>query len=294
MEFNDLLQAQGIDPSAVALALHKPGALPARRALCALVEEDPEAFEAYQSTHPSIQEATVKSRPIMASFVPTTDGEMTFAGLYAQRGSAPVNRENLLSDEVFLRMMEAVDGLSRQNVLAKLENAFTERLRFDLSRMDCLNDLRGRLVVCDPGARNYMRLAERTSLAVIEIGRDARLVPPMPVWDDVALSAGEVRSLPREWSIQLAAWRGIYLIVDQSDGARYVGAAYGVENLLGRWRAHIAGDLGVTRELSRRRTEGFRFSILELLSPMAEIEEVTARERKWMKRLDTISNGLNS
>ncbi len=72
-----------------------------------------------------------------------------------------------------------------------------------------------------------------------------------------------------------------------------MGAAYGEENLLGRWRAHIAGDLGVTRELSKRETKNFRFSILELLAPDAATEEVVDRERCWMDRLHTIEYGLN-
>ena len=72
-----------------------------------------------------------------------------------------------------------------------------------------------------------------------------------------------------------------------------MGAAYGEENLLGRWRAHIAGDLGVTRELSKRETKNFRFSILELLAPDAATEEVVDRERRWMDRLHTIEYGLN-
>ena len=119
-------------------------------------------------------------------------------------------------------------------------------------------------------------------------------LPPMPDWDQLVLTAEDLRGLPREWEIRLSAWRGIYLIVDQSDGARYVGAAYGVDNLLGRWREHVSGETGVTRELSLRRTGNFRFSILELVAPTAEVAEVVARERTWMLRLDTIENGLNA
>ncbi|MBL4559231.1 MAG: hypothetical protein JKP98_25855 [Rhodobacteraceae bacterium] len=37
----------------------------------------------------------------------------------------------------------------------------------------------------------------------------------------------ELRALPASWAPVLREWRGVYLIVDQTDGARYVGSAYG-------------------------------------------------------------------
>lgn len=80
---------------------------------------------------------------------------------------------------------------------------------------------------------------------------------------------------------------------DRSDGARYVGSAYGETNLLGRWQAHVAGDAGVTVELARRDPAGFDFSILERVSPDMEIGDITIREQGWMTRLHTKVDGLN-
>ena len=293
MEFNDILHLRGIDPASVALALHKPTSPAERRALCALVEEDPEAFDAYQSTHPAIQQATVRSRALMASFVPTGDGEFTFVGLFERSGEVPILEGDLDGDEPFVRMLMKSGHRTREDALGLLPH-FVGRLRFELPRVRPLDEVRGRLVARDPEGRNHMRLAEKTTLDVVEIGRKAQIAPPMPPWDQVVVMSMEVRDLPRDWAVRLSEWRGIYLIVDQTDGARYVGAAYGATNLLGRWQAHVAGDMGVTKELSRRGTERYRFSILELLSPVAEAEEVIARERTWMQRLDTLKNGLNN
>ena len=118
--------------------------------------------------------------------------------------------------------------------------------------------------------------------------------PALPPWRDLALTARDIRTLPAAWAARLADWRGIYLIVDQQDGARYVGSAYGAENLLGRWRTHVAGEQGVTKELRGRDPLHFRFSILERVSPDAPLAEVVERERSWMHRLDTIERGLNT
>ena len=292
MEFRDLLSVNGVDPSAVALALHKPKGDDGRRALCAMAENDLPAFDAYQSTHPNIQQATLARMPLMASFVLRIPCELTFVGLYRQTGSSEATIQSLENDADFMRMRRCIDPAASGPHEGL--DAIAGRLKFDLVADDRLAELRGRLVVADPGARNYMRLATKTCLPVIEVMRRPSLVPDFPSWEQVSLSTADVRNLPREWAQQLAAWRGIYLIVDEKDGARYVGSAYGAENLCGRWRAHVAGQKGVTKALSRRRTDCFRFSILELLSPAADIREVTKKERSWMARLSTIDYGLNA
>lgn len=296
MEFNDLLRIKGFDPGNVALALHKMSTRAARRVLCQMVEEDPEAFNAYQSTHPAIQEATLKSRAVMASFVMTDEGHFTFVGLFSNDGTRPFAAADEPTRALFVRMRNKVDasvgvlGSDPRDRLADLRG----RLLFDLARTDALSDLCGRLKINDPGARNYMRLADKTLLPVLEIAKAARITPPIPDWDELVLGAEELRDLPRDWRIRLSSWRGVYLILDRTDGARYVGAAYGVDNLLGRWWQHVEGERGITKELGRRNPAPFQFSILELLSPTADAQEVVCCERKWMNRLATITHGLNT
>ncbi|PZX19657.1 hypothetical protein LX81_00114 [Palleronia aestuarii] len=198
MDFDTLLAGAAIDPRDVSLLLHKPSDRIEHHSIAAMVEEWPARFEAYQSTHPRIEEATVKRRPQAASFVMRDPG-----------------------DFVCVRLYEVVGWE-------------------------------------ETSARSF--------------ARDA---------DFVAMT-------------RLSGWRGIYLIVDRSDAARYVGAAYGEEKMAGRRRAHVAGEIGITAELSRRRTDDFRFSGLDVIAPTAAREEVVARERHRMERLDTIEAGLNA
>lgn len=293
MEFQALLTAHGIALREVALCLHKPSTPRVRAALAVLAETAPELFDAYQSTHTATPEATLKSRPIMASFLNRGEGEQVFLGLFRRIGWTDRLGEDLDADPRFQAMhthlmtpCSYADEARRRGIPG--------RAQFDLQQMAELGDLMGRLIVRDPGTRTFMRLAETTPLPIIEITRIPDLAPTMPPWWELAIDTPRLRTLPIRWAEQLRNWRGIYLITDEHDGARYVGAAYGEENLHGRWRAHIAREVRVTRKLALRNPETFRFSILELLSPAATIEVVTQAEQGWMLRLHTREFGLNA
>ena len=86
MDFQALLALGGVAPGNTALCLHKPGDPVERAILCQIAESDPALFEAYQATHPTIPQATLKSRGFMASFVLRVEGELTFCGLNRQAG----------------------------------------------------------------------------------------------------------------------------------------------------------------------------------------------------------------
>ena len=271
--------------------LHTPVVKEQQRILMTLVEEAPTLFEAYQDNHPRNAETTLKSRKIAASFVVGERGESRFAGLYEVAGWTFRSAEELDADP------------DRHEVMKRFRSeSYTARAKrtgrpgrevFDLRPLPKLGELRGRLVVARPAGRAYMRLAENCLLPVVQVDREARFVPSAPGWDEFIVTGTEIRGLPLSWAARLREWRGVYLIVDQSDGARYVGSAYGEVNLLGRWSIHVAGDLGVTAELVNRDPAGFRFSILELVAPTAPPDVVTKLEASWKQRLDTRAWGLN-
>ena len=153
----------------------------------------------------------------------------------------------------------------------------------------------GRLqIMWTGGTRSWCRRAHSNVFEVEAILPESDFSEAIPPHHTLTLRAPEFAVLPTSWQAELARWRGIYLITVEGEGARYVGSAYGQENLLGRWRAHLAGTTGVTKELSLRKTQDFRFSILELLAPDAPMEDVVRRERGWMDRLHTIEYGLNT
>ncbi|WP_127104788.1 GIY-YIG nuclease family protein [Pararhodobacter zhoushanensis] len=293
MDFRHLLQGLDVPLTGIALCLHKPPTRRERDALALMIDSAPALFEAYQATHTRSPQATLQARRIMASFLMRSPGELVFVGLYRQNGWTERTADELENDP----LLQQVDDLTGGHVRTTVDTTAGDQLGracFDLVPMSELAELKGRLVVRDPGSRAYMRLAETTPLEILEIARSPDLSPPMPDWRDLTLHTPTLRILPTRWAEQLRQWRGIYLIVDETDGARYVGAAYGEENLLGRWRAHVAHEIGVTAKLSRRNPASFRFSILDLLSPAATIDEVTRAEQQWMVRLHSRQYGLNA
>ncbi|NBB96579.1 MAG: hypothetical protein GVY34_00150, partial [Alphaproteobacteria bacterium] len=215
MEFQTILEGCGISAEIVALCLHKPSDQRDRLVLTTLAEQHPEIFDTYQSTHSQQAEATLKSRAFMASFLARGDASLTFIGLYRQAGWVDLSGDEFDQSPQMQTMYRA---FSSEGFAAR---GIDRRARFDLQPETALAELRGRLVVADPGARAYMRRGETTSLPVLEIQRVPDLAPPLPDWRDVTLDADTVRSMPRKWADTLRHWRGIYLIVDESDGARY-------------------------------------------------------------------------
>lgn len=116
----------------------------------------------------------------------------------------------------------------------------------------------------------------------------------MPEWRELVLTWGELHYLPESWKAKLSEWRGVYLIVDQADRRGYVGSAYGHDNLYGRWKNYADSLDGHNKLLRKRRPDRFLFSILELVSPAAEPDDVLKLESSWKERLHTRQFGLNA
>lgn len=291
MRFNLLLSDQGIDPAQVAMILHTPKERELRRWLASLVVDAPDLFEAYQNNHGKRVEATLKSRKFMASFVDDGEGAILFVGLYAVNGWQDRSAAELDADPAN-RALQARFGTKVFAEAAQSEGRTTWSI-FDFIRLPALADLRGRVVIDYRPTQMYVRLAENLDPEILEVRRKARFAPPVPDWRDFIVTADELKSLHQSWAQALLHWRGVYLIVDERNGARYVGSAYGEDNLLGRWRNHVAREKGVTAELGLRDTSLFRFSILQLLLHDASADEVSAAENSWKDRLHSRKWGLN-
>jgi hypothetical protein len=291
MQFNDLLKGAGFDLAQVAIMLHQPAQAGQRNALLALVVEAPHLFELYQDNHPKNPEATLKKRQFAASFVVNDLGEARFVGLYRINGWSFMTYEEMSQNEFRREVGLRVEG----EALSTYSSSETDigRAVFTLEPLEGLASLKGRLIVPRPPGRAYVRLAENCNLPILRVEETARFIPALPAWDSLVLAATSIRVLPQSWADKMSQWRGIYHILDTTDGARYVGAAYGTDNILGRWQAHVARQTGVTVELAKRDPANFVFSILELLAPTASIEEVVAREGSWKDRLGTRLWGLN-
>jgi hypothetical protein len=291
MKFNSALREAGIDPTSVSIILHLTKLEPLRSLLPVIADQQPELFDAYQSVHSVNAAATLSNRPFAASFVPIGSGQMVFAGLFeiTDKRDRPV--EEIYADPRFSRLEQdfgATDTSPARNIArGGIQRQFTLTPRAELAAEI------GRLRISAPGTRAYVQIAANLDPDVIALTERRHLSPPMPHWTSLTLTKPKIVNLSPDWNIAMSQWRGIYLVTDMADGARYVGSAYGAENIIGRWRTHVAGEKGVTHELRNRLTAGFQFSILELLLHDQPGEDVIRREHSWMDRLQTRTWGLN-
>lgn len=291
MRFNDILQSVGIAPEQVNVMLHSPPEREFARVLPTLLHTRPAALEQYMSTHNlPAERALKKGRAFVASFVKIGDGRLVFAGLYRNAGWTDQVLADILAKPEAQFLIQTY-GLYAVDVAGDQSRTFPV---FDFVVTDVLKELIGRLVVAANLTQTYVRLAESFEGKVLAIHEEGIAETPPPHWRELTATTAFLKAIPHGWAAMLSQWRGIYLIVDESDGSRYVGSAYGDDtNLLGRWLAHVNGEVGVTAQLRVRKTLNFRFSILERVSPDMPAAEVIALERTWMIRLHTVRHGLN-
>jgi len=291
LRFIDLLKSEEIDSNNVNVILHSPREPAFAKVLPTLFQERPAALNAFQSSHNKpAQRALQRGRGLIASFVKTGENRLVFAGMYSNNGARDRPMREIWQ-EPEIRFLHETYGLDYGQGTG---NPDTPYAWFDLREHHGLAALKGRLVIQARMTPTYVRLAENLDAPVICIHEQGVADMPTPDWHEMMPSAAIVRALPTTWAAALREWRGIYLIVDESDGARYIGSAYGESNLFGRWQNHVAGERGITRELRARDPINFRFSILQLLAPDANPIEVIALEHSWMNRLHTREHGLNT
>lgn len=225
----------------------------------------------------------------LASFIAHGPGRALFVGLYS------IGESKLLTPERYAAIPEyrELKSLSHKGFRATARRPLVRW--FDLKLVDFYSDWRGKLVVdWPPPERSWWRRAHKNDIAVLAISEESELERAMPAWDELDFTWGELQIIPKRLRNALSQWRGIYYIFDTSDAKGYVGSAYGMSNILGRWLGYAATGDGGNRLLRSRDPEHFRFTILQRLSPDTEPSEVVRVENTWKERLHTRTPfGLN-
>lgn len=109
------------------------------------------------------------------------------------------------------------------------------------------------------------------------------------------------RQNKQDWKVALENSKGVYLIVDKSNGKKYVGSAYGEQGIWARWSCYIGTGHGWNDELTKLIKEkgmgyarkNFQISILEYYPMRTDDQYIINREQYWKRALVTNTFGYN-
>jgi|SRR5680860_241689 len=286
MDFNDLLIKQDIDPATVLVLRHTPRDREFRRKLPWLAADHPDLFNVYQQTQSRHVEGQMRGAEHVASFIGLSGGRAVFVGLYRCGLVHPLTYEQYWETPEHQQLRE----LGERGFQGNRDTI----LSFDLEREPFYEEWKGRLVVhWPPPPINWSRWAQANKFPIFAIHESSILNDGMPSWDELVLTIADLVVLPTQWETAIGQWRGIYFILDETDGTGYIGSAYGVDNIYGRWMSYAQQGHGGNVELQGRDPTRFRFSILQLVSPDESEAEVLKLEAAWKRRLHTREFGLN-
>ncbi len=160
----------------------------------------------------------------------------------------------------------------------------------------------GRLIV---KYKNKAQTMIRNAGSVINDCEVSQILPDafdndiFPGYDKVNVSWEELsRVIEKDnWKTALQNQKGVYLLTDMSNGKHYVGAAYGENMILGRWRAYVktgnGGSIGLKALTFDHIKIYFRYSILDIYKSTTDDQFIIERENWWKKVLQSRKFGYN-
>jgi hypothetical protein len=140
---------------------------------------------------------------------------------------------------------------------------------------------------------------------IIEMLPTGRILEPFTDYLDFSLSFRQLTELAasasahRDWVSSLSAVAGVYLILAQSSGHQYVGSAYGLDGIWGRWLQYAINGHGGNSNLrdlmasDSAYPNAFRFSVLQVLPKTTTAPEVIRWETQYKAKLGSRATGLN-
>jgi hypothetical protein len=283
MDLNHLLSEKRIDPAKTLVMRHSPQRPSFARIAPWLITERPDVFNAYQQTqYPKVEKQLLRA-DYLASFYGHEAGKAVFVGIYKMAGSNVLPMAKLKKIRAYSEFLKHW-GRAEQ----------TEYRWFDLRLTKHFSDWKAKLVIkWRPPEIAWSRWASDNCFEVLSIAEENIFDKEQLDWKTRTFSWDELGILPRPWKELLSHSRGVYLIIDLSDGKGYVGSAFGKFNILGRWLNYRQSGHGGNKLLRQREPDNFWFSILERLSPDTPKNEVITCENSWKSRLRTREIGLN-
>jgi len=181
------------------------------------------------------------------------------------------------------------------------------RFRYSTEELVGLDHLPGRAIVeFNKTFRNSYLRGEKYGheLFVVAIREQRMTVGDFPGFNKVLLSHANMTTVIREsnptWRGALGSVAGVYVITDNSSGAKYVGCACGGDGIWQRWLAYATNGHGGNEELKAllrdkgsEHVRNFQYAILEVCDLGTSREDVLERESHWKDVLRTREFGLN-
>lgn len=170
-------------------------------------------------------------------------------------------------------------------------------------------DLIGRLLIkhAGPGARGRSFFFEKhyTNMEVAEIFEYEYSGETFCGFDKIEHSFDKIEHIIRnqrlDWKTALLNVKGVYLIVDKSNGRKYVGSAYGDSGIWSRWKCYVdtghGWNEGIKQVIADAGIEyarqNFQFSLLEFYSMRTDDQLIIDREQYWKRVLCSNTFGYN-
>lgn len=244
---------------------------------------DSGAFDFYQSEQGSIKKVFHDCQVII-SFMALENNLAELIGVYQVKGFREFNKQDL---KIAPRILKITSVFSESGY---------RRIWYNLERLKEFDYLKNRLIVQWNSTRGWV---QRKDLEIYE------LMPPVKVfpftgYQDVFIDYKQLKHIfdnPRahkDWKAALEANAGIYRIVDMSNGAIYIGSAYGNEGLWGRWSTYVKNGHGGNKSLKGLDVNNFRWSIIRTVSrAMAKSEVINIETMEKLKHGSRV-HGLNN
>ena len=220
---------------------------------------------------------------VIISFIALQNNLAEFLGVYRVLGSRPYTRK----DNALLQGVLASRGLRDRDG--------NRKIWYELEELTEFSELRGRLIIQWNSTRGWV---QGKDLELYEI-QPPNSSAPFPGYQDVFLTHEQLRKVllnPRahkDWQAALRANAGIYRIIDMFTGEIYIGSAYGVDGLWGRWLNYAKSGHGGNKLLRERNPEHFRWSVVRTLSRSMSEREVIAIEQREKVKHGSRAHGLN-
>ena len=150
--------------------------------------------------------------------------------------------------------------------------------QYELEETNLFSDLKGRLIIDWGTSTQSWYQSTSVRKPVVAVYNQEKYA--FEGYENCIYSFDKLKEIAEDMGIgvyedhykALSRVKGVYLIVDTTDGRQYVGAAYNDEGIIGRWAVYVSTHHGRNKKMIQLleedpdRYKKFRFSILKIFS----------------------------